>query len=171
MPPLFEFWAKTISKSARRDPGGPFSRPLQVARGPCPVVERQVLEAYPFFRRRPDSERAGRTVFCPVDGANRGGRPPSLIPRPRLRAGPDQGTHCTLFCAVVFCLEILFRAVTRPSPSRCTLRSCVISPYAHPWPRTPADQVAHASGLLLTPPRAMRCEPDLFGCRNHAAAA
>ena len=69
------------------------------------------------------------------------------------------------------------------SPSRCILRSCVIRPHAHPWPPTPAGQAApppithhtramfrrcppacaHASGLLLTPLRAMRCEPALCG--------
>ena len=52
----------------------------------------------------------------------------------------------------------------------------MIRPHAHPWPGTPAGPgalrhifrrcppgCAHASGLLLTPPRAMRCEPALRG--------
>ena len=53
-----------------------------------------------------------------------------------------------------------------PSPSRCILRSCLIRPHAHPWPAGQAAPphiyppgCARASGLLLTPPRVMRCEP------------
>ena len=78
-------------------------------------------------------------------------------------------------CTIVFCLVIPSSHLFL-SPSRCILRSCVIRPHAHPWPGTPAGPgalrhifrrcppgCAHASGLLLTPPRAMRCEPALCG--------
>ena len=75
-----------------------------------------------------------------------------------------------------------------PNPSRCTLRSrqCVIRRHAHPWPAThagqsaprhifrsspPGCQCARASVLLLTPPRAMRCEPAPSPCGSMIASS
>ena len=96
---------------------------------------------------------------------------PSLTPRPR--PGPRNPLYAFLYHCVLS-RNIIPSSHLFLSPSRCILRSCVIRPHAHPWPRTPAGQAApphifrrcppgcaHASGLLLTPPRAMRCEPAL----------
>ena len=96
---------------------------------------------------------------------------PSLTPRPR--PGPRNPLYAFLYHCVLS-RNIIPSSHLFLSPSRCILRSCVIRPHAHPWPRTPAGQAApphifrrcppgcaHASGLLLTPPCAMRCEPAL----------
>ena len=68
------------------------------------------IRTYLFFRseRRPKAGISRKNGVL-SGGRNRpptGDRPPSLTPRPRLRAGPGQGTHCTLSCTIVFCLEI-----------------------------------------------------------------
>ena len=120
-------------------------------------------------------------------------RPAAVVPSPTATLSrPEPGSPLYTFrYNCVLSRNIIpnrFSHAPQASPSRCqcVLRSCVIRPHAHPWPRTrtPASQAAphrvrstfsagaippaarggggcaHASGT----PRAMRCEAALCSC-------
>ena len=118
-------------------------------------------------------EAEGRSEqLCRVDGTGRrpvAGRRRSL---PGRASEPARAREPIVNFSVQVCLvsKNYSEPSHAPSPPRCILRSCVIRPHAHhclghlrakrlcrTCSRCPPRCGAHASGLLLTPPRATRC--------------
>ena len=116
--------------SARRRPGSAAVEQTVTPDSTCPSLRSE---------RRPRngvSRKNGALSGC-RDRPPTGGRPPSLTPRPRFRAGPGQGTHCALSCTNAFCLDMQFSrrtflalsvAFCDPVRSACSSTLCLARP-------------------------------------------
>ena len=90
----------------------------------------------------------------------------SRTPRLRRRTCPDQGTHCTLFCSIISCLE-KYRAVTRSRASPFALRFAI---QCDPPARPPFKLALDTRGQSGFSAVALQGAPTRPACFSHLLA-